>query len=92
MVDGDSNQLIGKTADEEGQVWNDSDKVVGRAEPIPDNERDAAAKDFAPFENFPDAIVEADERVMLKASRLVKLLKVIQSVLRAVVSTRTATF
>ncbi|OAQ65897.1 hypothetical protein VFPPC_14257 [Pochonia chlamydosporia 170] len=64
LVEGDPKQLIGKTSDEEGQIWNESGKVVGKAEPISDNERDQAAKDFAPFENFPDAIVEGDGRVM----------------------------
>lgn len=70
LVDGDPKQLIGKTADEEGRIWNDSGKVVGKAEPIPDNERDAAAKDFAPFENFPDATVEADGRVMSEGKQV----------------------
>lgn len=64
LVEGDPKQLMGKTADEEGQIWNESGKVIGKAEPLPDTERDQAAKDFAPFENFPDAIVEADGRVM----------------------------
>ncbi|KHN98416.1 LEA domain containing protein [Metarhizium album ARSEF 1941] len=64
LVDGDAKKLIGKTADEKGQIWNESGQIIGKAEPIPDLEREAAAKDFAPFENFPDAIVEGDGRVM----------------------------
>ncbi|KAG8427545.1 hypothetical protein J3459_006574 [Metarhizium acridum] len=64
LVDGDPKQLIGRAADEEGQIWNDSGKVIGKAEPIADADRDEAAKEFAPFENFPDAVVEGDGRVM----------------------------
>ncbi|PHH71062.1 hypothetical protein CDD80_5547 [Ophiocordyceps camponoti-rufipedis] len=63
LVEGDAKQLIGRRADEEGYIWNDSGKKVGRGEPIPEGERDTA-KAFAPFENFPDAVVEADGRVM----------------------------
>ncbi|KAK8920343.1 hypothetical protein VCV18_007646 [Metarhizium anisopliae] len=64
LVDGDPKQLMGRTADEEGQIWNESGKVIGKAEPISDADRDEAAKEFAPFENFPDAVVEGDGRVM----------------------------
>jgi hypothetical protein len=64
LVDGDAKKLLGKTCDGEGQIWNDSGKVIGKAEPIADTDRDEAAKAFAPFENFPDAIVEGDGRIM----------------------------
>ncbi|QLI71326.1 uncharacterized protein G6M90_00g070840 [Metarhizium brunneum] len=64
LVDGDPKQLMGRTADEEGQIWNESGKVIGKAEPISDADRDEAAKEFAPFENFPDAVVEGDGRVV----------------------------
>ncbi|EXU98543.1 DUF3659 domain protein [Metarhizium robertsii] len=64
LVDGDPKQLMGRTADEEGQIWNESGKIIGKAEPISDADRDEAAKEFAPFENFPDAVVEGDGRVM----------------------------
>jgi hypothetical protein len=59
----DAKKLVGKPVDEEGNIWNDTGKVIGKAEPIPESERGDAAKDSAPFENFPDAIVEADGRV-----------------------------
>ena len=59
----DAKKLVGKTVDEEGNIWNDTGRVIGKAEPIPESEREDATKDFAPFENFPDAIVEADGRV-----------------------------
>lgn len=64
LVNGDPKQLMGRTADEEGQIWNESGKVIGKAEPISDADRDEAAKEFAPFENSPDAVVEGDGRVM----------------------------
>ena len=64
LKEGDAKKLLGLVADEKGQIWNKSGKVVGQAEPIPDDEREGMSKDFAPFENFPDAVVEADGRVM----------------------------
>ena len=64
LKEGDAKKLLGLVADEKGQIWNKSGKVVGQAEPIPGDEREGMSKDFAPFENFPDAVVEADGRVM----------------------------
>ncbi|GAO16796.1 hypothetical protein UVI_02053370 [Ustilaginoidea virens] len=64
LVEGDAKQLVGTSADDQGRIWNSSGQVIGRAEPIPEDERDETAKDFAPFENFPDAVVEADGRVV----------------------------
>ena len=62
VVDGDPKKLQGMRSDANGDIWNDAGKVVGKGEPIPRAEQDSA-KDFAPFENFPDAVVEADGRV-----------------------------
>ena len=62
LADGDAKKLQGKKCDGNGDIWNDAGKIVGKGEPIPQTERDTA-KDFAPFENFPDAVVEADGRV-----------------------------
>lgn len=61
--DSEAKKLVGKTVDEEGKIWNDSGKVIGQGEPIPESEREDNSKDFAPFENFPDAVVEADGKV-----------------------------
>ncbi|GJN69811.1 hypothetical protein PLICBS_003863 [Purpureocillium lilacinum] len=63
LSEGDAKKLQGKKADEDGNIWNDSGKIVGKAEPIPDSERESSNKSFAPFQNFPDAVVEADGRV-----------------------------
>lgn len=62
LLEGDAKQLIGKKSDEEGNIWNDAGKIVGKCRPLNHSER-GDEKEFAPFENFPDAIVEADGRV-----------------------------
>ncbi|VUC36709.1 unnamed protein product [Clonostachys rosea] len=69
VIEGNVKQLLGKKADEEGNIWNDAGKIVGKAEPISQAERDDH-KDFAPFENFPDAIVESDGRVTSKGEQV----------------------
>ncbi|CAM1510612.1 Fc.00g009470.m01.CDS01 [Cosmosporella sp. VM-42] len=63
VIEGDVKKLQGKRSDENGEIWNDSGKVIGKAEPLPDSEREDL-KQFAPFENFPGATVEEDGKVM----------------------------
>ncbi|KAH8714602.1 hypothetical protein BGZ61DRAFT_531210 [Ilyonectria robusta] len=69
VVEGEVKQLIGKKADADGVIWNDAGKAVGKGEPLPDNEREDL-KDFAPFENFPGAVVEADGRVLFEGKQV----------------------
>ncbi|KAI5456595.1 hypothetical protein BGZ63DRAFT_395856 [Mariannaea sp. PMI_226] len=69
IVQGELKQLVGKRADENGDIWNDSGKKIGKAEPLPDNEREDL-KDFAPFENFPGAVVDADGRVLFEGKQV----------------------
>lgn len=69
VIEGNVKQLLGKRADEEGNIWNDSGKIVGKGEPISQAERDDH-KDFAPFENFPDAVVESDGRITSKGEQV----------------------
>lgn len=69
LLEGDPKQLIGKKSDEEGNIWNDSGKKVGKCRPLNHSER-GDEKDFAPFENFPDAVVEADGRVMFEGKQV----------------------
>lgn len=69
VVEGEVKQLIGKKADANGVIWNDAGKAVGKGEPLPDNEREDL-KDFAPFENFPGAVVEADGRVLFEGKQV----------------------
>jgi hypothetical protein len=42
--------------DAQGQIWGDNGKVIGRAELLPESEREPASS--APFEDFPDSIVD----------------------------------
>ncbi|KAL5354514.1 hypothetical protein ACLOAV_000603 [Pseudogymnoascus australis] len=62
IVDGDISKLIGKKVDANGKIWNDSGKVVGSAEVIPVDERDESSS--APFEDFPNAVVNKDGTVV----------------------------
>ncbi len=62
LVEGDPKKLAGKKVDKEGKIWSDSGKVIGTAELIPVDERDEIAG--APFEDFPDAIVNKDGHVI----------------------------
>jgi hypothetical protein len=55
-------QLVGRKTDENGEIWNDSGKVIGKAEPIPESERDEV-KEPAPFEDFPDAVIESNGKI-----------------------------
>ncbi|PKS12455.1 hypothetical protein jhhlp_000661 [Lomentospora prolificans] len=59
IVEGNIKDLIGRKADENGEIWNDSGKVIGKAEPKELEE----AKEPAPFEDFPDAVVESNGTV-----------------------------
>lgn len=62
VLEGETKHLIGKKSDENGNIWNDAGKKIGKAEPLPDSERENL-KEYAPFENFPDAVVEGDGKV-----------------------------
>jgi hypothetical protein len=57
VVEGDLKELLGKRADENGDIWNDSGEVIGKGEPVSVSEREE--KSSAPFEHFPGATVEA---------------------------------
>lgn len=62
IVDGDISKLVGKKVDSKGKVWNDLGKVIGSAEVIPIDERDESSG--APFEDFPNAVVNKDGTVV----------------------------
>ncbi|KAH7180266.1 hypothetical protein DER46DRAFT_491490, partial [Fusarium sp. MPI-SDFR-AT-0072] len=68
VVEGDLKELIGKRSDENGVIWNDSDGVISKAETVSISEREDKA--FAPFENFPGAIVEADGRIIYQGQQV----------------------
>jgi hypothetical protein len=63
VIQGILKHLVGKKVDENGDIWSSAGKVVGKAEPIPDDERDEN-KEPAPFESFPDAVVDKDGMVV----------------------------
>jgi Protein of unknown function (DUF3659) len=58
LVEGNAKELAGRKVDGEGQIWNDSGKVVGRCELIPENEREA--KPEGPFAGLEGVIVVKD--------------------------------
>lgn len=58
LVEGNAKELAGKKCDEEGQLWNDSGKVIGRCELIPDEEREA--KPEGPFAGLEGCVVVQD--------------------------------
>ncbi|KAM0351620.1 hypothetical protein ACHAPU_002630 [Fusarium lateritium] len=68
VVEGDLKELLGKRADENGDIWNDSGEVIGKGEPVSASEREE--KSSAPFENFPGAKVESDGRVMYQGEQV----------------------
>ncbi|KAL5611076.1 hypothetical protein FOBRF1_007193 [Fusarium oxysporum] len=68
VVEGDLKELVGKRADENGDIWNDSGEVIGKAEPVSVSERED--KSSAPFEHFPGATVESDGRVMYQGEQV----------------------
>ena len=61
LVEGNAKELAGKKCDEEGQLWNDSGKVIGRCELIPENEREA--KPEGPFAGLEGCVVVKDAYV-----------------------------
>ncbi|KAK5001445.1 hypothetical protein LTR39_006961, partial [Cryomyces antarcticus] len=58
---GNAKELTGKTVDGEGQIWNDSGKVIGRVELIPEDQREA--KPEGPFAGLEGLRVVADGKV-----------------------------
>ena len=55
LVEGNAKELAGKKCDGEGQIWNDSGKVIGRCELIPEEEREA--KPEGPFAGLEGCVV-----------------------------------
>jgi hypothetical protein len=61
LVEGNAKELAGRKCDAEGKLWNDSGKVVGQCEPIPENEREA--KPEGPFAGLEGVVVVKDGMV-----------------------------
>ncbi|KAH0559556.1 hypothetical protein GP486_003932, partial [Trichoglossum hirsutum] len=62
LIEGNPKGLIGKTLDAEGKIWNDSGKVIGQAEVLPE----ANMISTAPFEDFPDAVVDDSGKILFE--------------------------
>lgn len=58
LVEGNAKELAGRRVDGDGQIWDDSGKVVGRCELIPPNEREA--KPEGPFAGLEGLVVVKD--------------------------------
>ncbi|KAK4165277.1 hypothetical protein QBC43DRAFT_36803 [Cladorrhinum sp. PSN259] len=64
VVSGILSHLVGKSSDENGDIWSSSGQVIGKAEPISDSEREEMLKEPSPFESFPDAVVDGNGMVV----------------------------
>ncbi|KAL2759997.1 hypothetical protein ACRALDRAFT_1079101 [Sodiomyces alcalophilus JCM 7366] len=69
---GEIKQLVGRKADELGRIWNDSGEVIGECEVIPEKERQEF-KEPAPFEDFPDAVVQSNGDIVSKGEVIGRL-------------------
>lgn len=63
VVQGILKNLIGKKVGDNGEIFNDAGKVIGKAEPVPESER-LETREPAPFEDFEGALVADDGKVM----------------------------
>ena len=75
VTEGILSHLLGKKVDETGAIWSTSGKILGRAEPISDNEREDMMREPAPFESFPDAVVDKDGMVTSNGEIIGRLVK-----------------
>ncbi|BEI87257.1 hypothetical protein CcaverHIS002_0706030 [Cutaneotrichosporon cavernicola] len=73
IKEGVLSKLVGKIVDENGDIWNDSGKKIGAAELIPDDELEAMDKESAPFEAFPDAVVDGKGYIVSDGERIGKV-------------------
>lgn len=69
----DVKKLVGKKVDAEGNIWDDSGKVIGRAELLPEDEREAEPS--APFEDFPESVVDGKGNVTFQGQVVGKLIE-----------------
>ncbi|ORY58402.1 uncharacterized protein BCR38DRAFT_413272 [Pseudomassariella vexata] len=69
VVQGVLKNLVGKKIGDNGEIFNDAGQVMGKAEPIPEADREDA-KEPAPFEDFPDAVVADKGKVMFHGEQV----------------------
>lgn len=68
VVEGEVKNMIGRTVGKEGKIFNDSGDPIGKAEPLPENERVVPTE--SPFEDFPNAIVQKNGDVMYEGQKV----------------------
>ncbi|KAJ2891591.1 putative late embryogenesis abundant protein [Zalerion maritima] len=74
ITSGNPKLLIGRRVAEDGKIFDDSGKVIGEAEPIPNSEREEY-KEPAPFEDFPDAVVESNGKITWNGDTVGRLIE-----------------
>ncbi|KAH8800505.1 hypothetical protein F5884DRAFT_825110 [Xylogone sp. PMI_703] len=75
LVEGDVKKLVGKKISQDGKIWNDSGEVIGRAEPLPKDQREGEEDIPSPFEDFPDATVDKSGNVIFEGQIVGKLVE-----------------
>jgi hypothetical protein len=68
VVSGDPKKLAGRRLDDKGQIWGENGKVIGRAELIPEAERE---RPEGPFSAFEDPVVGKDGVVQDRSGQIV---------------------
>lgn len=68
VVEGEIKYLINKKVAKEGKIYNDGGDVIGRAEPIPENERITPTE--SPFEDFQPSIVQKNGDVIFNGQKV----------------------
>lgn len=74
IVEGITDHLIGRKVDEDGKIWNDSGKQIGRAEPIPDSELQEMM-DPKPFESFEGNTIDGKGNVLWNGQQVGKVVE-----------------
>ncbi|KAI0175403.1 hypothetical protein BJ166DRAFT_514697 [Pestalotiopsis sp. NC0098] len=69
VIQGVLKNLIGKKVGDNGEIFNDAGKVIGKVEPVPDEEREDY-KEPSPFEDFPGAVVADEGKVMFNEEQV----------------------
>ncbi|OTB09372.1 hypothetical protein M426DRAFT_6646 [Hypoxylon sp. CI-4A] len=69
VVQGILKHLVGKKVGDNGEIFNDAGQVIGKAEPIPDSEREEV-REPSPFEDFPDAVVGDEGKVIYNGEQV----------------------
>ncbi|TVY39162.1 hypothetical protein LOCC1_G004807 [Lachnellula occidentalis] len=69
LVEGDPKKLVGKMSDKNGDIWNDGGQVVGKAELVPESERQGEKE--GPFAGFSSPVVTKDGKVADSAGSII---------------------